>query len=133
MMRHQLPAALYAPLRVVPFEDEQGRATSCGLCRSSEVASVYAGRAQDELTEGTTAEDAPQYIPEFPDGTRPHLHYFPTTALWLAPIPEPTEACSCPRPDPLLARDDVYAPSTDLYTGMVKVRRPTTISVMRQS
>jgi len=25
MTRHQLPAALYAPLRVVLFEDEQGR------------------------------------------------------------------------------------------------------------
>src|SRR5277367_6509508 len=27
MTRHQLPAALYAPLRVVLFEDEQGRGT----------------------------------------------------------------------------------------------------------
>jgi len=30
--RHQLPAALYAPLRVVLFEDEHGRGIFAGRC-----------------------------------------------------------------------------------------------------
>jgi hypothetical protein len=32
MTRHQLPAALYAPLRVVLLEDEQGR--GCRQCKA---------------------------------------------------------------------------------------------------
>ena len=47
MTRHQLPAALYAPLRVVLFEDEQGR----GIFEYDRPSSFFGQYGDDAVTE----------------------------------------------------------------------------------
>ena len=47
MTRHQLPAALYAPLRVVLFEDEQGR----GIFEYDRPSSFFGQYDDDRVTE----------------------------------------------------------------------------------
>jgi uncharacterized protein (DUF302 family) len=47
MTRHQLPAALYAPLRVVLFEDEQGR----GVCEYDRPSSFFGQYGDERVTE----------------------------------------------------------------------------------
>jgi uncharacterized protein (DUF302 family) len=47
MTRHQLPAALYAPLRVVLFEDEQGR----GIFEYDRPSSLFGQYGDDRVTE----------------------------------------------------------------------------------
>ena len=47
MTRHQLPAALYAPLRVVLFEDEQGR----GIFEYDRPSSFFGQFGDDRVTE----------------------------------------------------------------------------------
>jgi uncharacterized protein (DUF302 family) len=47
MTRHQLPAALYAPLRVVLFEDEQGR----GIFEYDRPSSFFGQYGDDRVTE----------------------------------------------------------------------------------
>jgi len=47
MTRHQLPAALYAPLRVVLFEDEQGR----GIFEYDRPSSFFGQYSDDRVTE----------------------------------------------------------------------------------
>jgi hypothetical protein len=47
MTRHQLAAALYAPLRVVLFEDEQGR----GVFEYDRPTSLFSQYGDDRVTE----------------------------------------------------------------------------------
>ena len=47
MTRHQLPAALYAPLRVVLFEDEQGR----GILEYDRPSSFFSQYGDERVTE----------------------------------------------------------------------------------
>ena len=47
MTRHQLPAALYAPLRVVLFEDEQGR----GIFEDDKPSSFFGQFGDERVTE----------------------------------------------------------------------------------
>src|SRR5216684_2768095 len=47
MTRHQLPAALYAPLRVVLFEDEQGR----GIFEYDRPSSFFSQYGDERVTE----------------------------------------------------------------------------------
>ena len=47
MTRHQLPAALYAPLRVVLFEDEQGR----GIFEYDRPSSFFGQYGDERVTE----------------------------------------------------------------------------------
>ena len=47
MTRHQLPAALYAPLRVVLFEDEQGR----GIFEYDKPSSFFGQYGDERVTE----------------------------------------------------------------------------------
>lgn len=47
MTRHQLPAALYAPLRVVLYEDEQGR----GIFEYDQPSSFFGQYGDDRVTE----------------------------------------------------------------------------------
>ena len=47
MTRHQLPAALYAPLRVVLFEDEQGR----GIFEYDKPSSYFGQYGDERVTE----------------------------------------------------------------------------------
>ncbi|HWX59630.1 DUF302 domain-containing protein [Bradyrhizobium sp.] len=47
MTRHQLPAALYAPLRVVLFEDEQGR----GIFEYDRPSSFFSQYGDEGVTE----------------------------------------------------------------------------------
>jgi hypothetical protein len=47
MTRYQLPAALYAPLRVVPFEDEQGR----GIFEYDKPSSYFGQYGDERVTE----------------------------------------------------------------------------------
>jgi hypothetical protein len=47
MTRHQLPAALYAPLRVVLFEDEQGR----GIFEYDKPSSFFGQYADERVTQ----------------------------------------------------------------------------------
>ena len=47
MTRHQLPAALYAPLRVVLFEDEQGR----GIFEYDKPSSLFGQYGDERVTE----------------------------------------------------------------------------------
>jgi uncharacterized protein (DUF302 family) len=47
MTRHQLPAALYAPLRVVLFEDEQGR----GIFEYDKPSSLFSQYGDERVTE----------------------------------------------------------------------------------
>ena len=47
MTRHQLPAALYAPLRVVLFEDEQGR----GIFEYDKPSSFFSQYGDERVTE----------------------------------------------------------------------------------
>jgi uncharacterized protein (DUF302 family) len=52
--RHQLPAALYAPLRVVLFEDEQGR----GVFEYDKPSSFFAQYGDERVTEVGRHSDA---------------------------------------------------------------------------
>src|SRR5260370_38718261 len=54
MTRHQLPAALYAPLRVVLFEDEQGR----GIFEYDRPSSFFSQYGDERLTEVVRYLDA---------------------------------------------------------------------------
>jgi uncharacterized protein (DUF302 family) len=54
MTRHQLPAALYAPLRVVLFEDEQGR----GVFEYDKPSSFFAQYGDERVTEEGRRSDA---------------------------------------------------------------------------
>ena len=54
MTRHQLPAALYAPLRVVLFEDEQGR----GVFEYDKPSSFFAQYGDESVTEEGRHSDA---------------------------------------------------------------------------
>ena len=54
MTRHQLPAALYAPLRVVLFEDEQGR----GVFEYDKPSSFFAQYDDERVTEEGRHSDA---------------------------------------------------------------------------
>ena len=47
MTRHQLPAALYAPLRVILFEDEQGR----GIFEYDKSSSFFGQYGDERVTE----------------------------------------------------------------------------------
>ena len=47
MTRHQLPAALYAPLRVVLFEDEQGK----GVFEDDRPSSIFGQYGDERVTE----------------------------------------------------------------------------------
>src|SRR6202021_1966429 len=53
MTRHQLPAALYAPLRVVLFEDEQGR----GILEYDRPSSFFSQYGDERVTEGGRSLD----------------------------------------------------------------------------
>src|ERR1700728_3680476 len=54
MTRHQLPAALYAPLRVVLFEDEYGR----GIFEYDRPSSFFSQYGDERVTEGGRYLDA---------------------------------------------------------------------------
>ena len=54
MTRHQLPAALYAPLRVVLFEDEQGQ----GVFEYDKPSSLFAQYGDERVTEEGRHSDA---------------------------------------------------------------------------
>jgi hypothetical protein len=54
MTRHQLPAALYAPLRVVLFEDEQGR----GVFEYDKPSSFFGQYGDERVTEEGRHSDA---------------------------------------------------------------------------
>ena len=54
MTRHQLPAALYAPLRVVLFEDEQGR----GVFEYDKPSSLFGQYGDERVTEEGRNSDA---------------------------------------------------------------------------
>ena len=54
MTRHQLPAALYAPLRVVLFEDEQGR----GVFEYDKPSSFFGQYGDERVTEQGRHSDA---------------------------------------------------------------------------
>jgi uncharacterized protein (DUF302 family) len=54
MTRHQLPAALYAPLRVVLFDDEQGR----GVFEYDKPSSFFAQYGDERVTEEGHHSDA---------------------------------------------------------------------------
>jgi uncharacterized protein (DUF302 family) len=56
MTRHQLPAALYAPLRVVLFEDEQGR----GVFEYDKPSSFFGQYGDERVTEVGRYLDATQ-------------------------------------------------------------------------